>query len=388
MLSPTAEKPTASPTPNSNLVDRIASFIERFVFLKDKALYRLLALWIIHTYLMDEFDHTGYVFAHSPEPESGKTRLLEILDVLVFGSSQILTSPTEAALFHTAKGRTQLLDEVDTWTNRDYLKGILNAGSRRGGVVVRMEKNNRQAQYKSQEFPVFGARALSGIGMHILAEATRSRTFSIAMVRQTKGERRERFRTRSIKPEAARLVEEIKAWIQFNRAAVVARYGLGFVYLERFADRTMDVSEPLAAVLEVAYKDSPDLNRARIELLHAIAITRAERTEVSADHCILEALSRVAETEDPLIGSASELAERCGKFGVKYDEYDVSRALRAYGFESRSIRKDDGSKRRYSLSRVELTEIFQRYVCGGHQTDLNAVTTQPTTPEVLETVGT
>src|SRR3981081_4336642 len=87
--------------PTPNLVDRIAAFIERFVFLKDKALYRLLALWIIHTYLMDEFDHTGYVFAHSPEPESGKTRLLEILDVLVFGSSQILTSPTEAALFHT-----------------------------------------------------------------------------------------------------------------------------------------------------------------------------------------------------------------------------------------------------------------------------------------------
>jgi hypothetical protein len=298
-----------------------------------------------------------------------------------------LTSPTEAALFHTAKGRTQLLDEVDTWNNRDFLRVILNAGSRRGGTVVRMEKSNRQQHYKPQEFPVFGARALSGVGMYILAEATRSRTFSIAMVRQTRDERRERFRARSIKPEAGRLVEEIKGWIQVHRAAVVERYGRAFPYLEQFADRTIDVAEPLAAVLEVAYKESPDLNRARVELLRAISITRAERIEVSAEHCILEALARAAETEDPLIGSASELANQCGKFNVKCDEYAVSRTLRNYGFESKSIRMDDGSKKRYSLSHVELTEIFQRYLCGTDHKELSPPSTQPTTPEVLESVG-
>lgn len=108
---------------------------------------------------------------------------------------------------------------------------------------------------------------------------------------------------------------------------------------------------------------------------------------MSADLCILEALSRAAETEDPLIGTASELAERCGRFGGKWDEYGVSRALRTYGFESKSIRKEDGSKKRYSLSCVELTEIFQRYVCGTDQSDLSRVTTQPTTAEVLETAG-
>jgi hypothetical protein len=165
-----------SARPNLNLIDRIASFIERFVFLKDKALYRLLALWIIHTYLMDEFDHTGYIFAHSPEPESGKTRLLETLDFLVYRSSQLITSPTEAVLFRTAKGRTQLFDEVDTWNNRECLKGILNAGNRRGGTVPRFMKPEK-GDYEEKEFPVFGARALSGIGIRILPEATRTRTF-------------------------------------------------------------------------------------------------------------------------------------------------------------------------------------------------------------------
>ena len=111
--------PAVNPTSAStrNLVDEIATFIERFVFLSKPSLYRLAALWIIHTYFMDEFEYTGYIFAYSPEPESGKTRFLNILDLLVHNSSGTLSSPTEAILFRTAKGHTQLLDEADTWMN-------------------------------------------------------------------------------------------------------------------------------------------------------------------------------------------------------------------------------------------------------------------------------
>src|SRR5712671_6770682 len=88
--------------PSPNLVDRIAAFIERFVFLKEKALYRLLALWIVHTYLIDEFEYTPYLFVHSPERGCGKTCLLSVLDLLIFRSSGITASPTEAVLFRSA----------------------------------------------------------------------------------------------------------------------------------------------------------------------------------------------------------------------------------------------------------------------------------------------
>jgi hypothetical protein len=109
--------------------------VKRFVFLKDPSLYRLLALWIIHTYVVDEFEYTGYIFAHSPEPESGKTRLLEVLEVLIENSSGILVSPSESVLFRTAQGHTQFLDEVDTWTNKDQLRSVLNAGYQHSGQV-------------------------------------------------------------------------------------------------------------------------------------------------------------------------------------------------------------------------------------------------------------
>jgi hypothetical protein len=47
----------------------------------------------------------------------------------------ILVSPSEAVLFRTSEGQTQLLDEVDGWTNRDELRNILKAGYHVGGKV-------------------------------------------------------------------------------------------------------------------------------------------------------------------------------------------------------------------------------------------------------------
>jgi hypothetical protein len=151
--------PAANPAPHSpiappNVVDRVSTFVKRFVFLKEPSLYRLLALWVIHTYLVDEFEYTGYVFAHSPEPESGKTRLLEVLEVLVENSSGILVSPSESVLFRTALGHTQFLDEVDTWTNKDQLRSVLNSGFQHGVQVLRMtEKKVTTKITRSRGFP-------------------------------------------------------------------------------------------------------------------------------------------------------------------------------------------------------------------------------------------
>src|SRR5262249_11167058 len=56
----------------ANVLNAIASFIRRFVFLPRESHYVLVAAWVISTYLHKEFDFTGYLFAHSPEPQSGK----------------------------------------------------------------------------------------------------------------------------------------------------------------------------------------------------------------------------------------------------------------------------------------------------------------------------
>lgn len=347
------------------IIDHVAQFVERFVFIRDKALYLLIALWVLATYLHEKFEYTGYLFAHSPEPQSGKSRLLEVLDLLVSKSSGVLVHPSSAVLFRTARGGTQLLDEVDSWPNLDELRGILNAGFKNGGSVPRMEKDD-EGHYYVLHFIAYCPRALAGIGRGILRGATQDRTFMFEMVRQMRDERREPLK-RKQKQQAGPLKGKIVQWVKKNDKAVAALYDeCEFQYLDNFRDRTIDITQPLAAILDVVYKDDPRLEEKRQCLIDAIAITRKEQDSLSSEqHQLLLELLRLAKDEEPLIGSASELAERCTSLQQKPREYAVARVLRNFGFETKSVRKDGRPRYRYVLSRKILEEVVARYIDAG-----------------------
>lgn len=351
-----------APAPNE-IVDKVAQFIERFVFIEHKAVYPLLALWAIQTHCYKDFEYTGYIFAHSPEPGSGKSRLLEVLDSLVCKSSGLLCSLTEATLFRTADGGTQLLDEVDTWPNRDFLRNVLNAGFARSGKVKRLEGNGK-GKFKPVEFAVYAPRAMAGIGLSILHPSTRDRTFIIPMVKQKRDERREKFRPRRIEAEAVKLKAEITAWVKAESARVRQLYDnaeTAFPYLSDLRDRTIDIVEPLASILEVAYADTPELEAKRDELLEAIGATRKDGEDFAAQHAILRDLVRLAGMLDPVVGNASELAAKL-EVSPRPTEYEVAATLRRYGFETHSVRVGESIRKRYRLSRARLAEVSTR--CG------------------------
>ena len=90
-------------------------------------------------------------------------------------------------------------------------------------------------------------------------------------------------------------------------------------------------------------------------------------TYPESPHRILSALNRLAEAENPVVGSPSELAERCGRYDVECSEYEVSQVLREYGFEAKSIRREGESRKRYTLSHDELTGITARYLGGNEE---------------------
>jgi hypothetical protein len=79
-------------------------------------------------------------------------------------------------------------------------------------------------------------------------------------------------------------------------------------YLDRLRDRTQDVAEPLAAIMEMAYAQTPDTLEERcLEFLEAVSVTRQDTVEFVADHRILLELRRLANDDaKPLVGSASE----------------------------------------------------------------------------------
>ncbi|MGI9102515.1 MAG: DUF3631 domain-containing protein [Terriglobales bacterium] len=347
----------------TTIVENISAFVERFVFLRDSSEYLLLAAWILATYMCQKFDYTGYVFAYSPEPQSGKTTLLEVLNLLVANPGGIEIAPTQATLFRTAATHTQLLDEIDGWTNADDLRSVLNAGYKRGGSVTRNEKNVKGG-FTPQRYFVYGPRALAGIGINTLDRTTRDRTFAFSMVRQKQGERRERLRLRLVSTEVDSLRKEISDWVGGNAEVVIQQYEGGFAYLDQFSDRTIDISEPLAAIVETAYAGYEKLDKSRESLLRAIRITRQEQQSPTPEHRLLEALLQLAEAEDPIVGNASEIAAMLSNLADPPTAETVTHVLRKYGFTTKSVRKagEDGPRYRYALSRESLMDMVERWV--------------------------
>src|ERR1017187_10344916 len=73
----------ASDTPNGvSLLEGLGTFIRRFVSLSQSQA-DLCALWVVHTHATDAADFTPYLDINSPVLRSGKTRLLEVLRLLV-----------------------------------------------------------------------------------------------------------------------------------------------------------------------------------------------------------------------------------------------------------------------------------------------------------------
>ena len=64
------------------LLDDVARFVRRFVVLTE-AQADTLALWVAHTHAFEAAETTPYLAITSAEKRSGKTRLLEVLELLV-----------------------------------------------------------------------------------------------------------------------------------------------------------------------------------------------------------------------------------------------------------------------------------------------------------------
>jgi hypothetical protein len=175
------------------------------------------------------------------------------------------------------------------------------------------------------------------------------------------------------------LIAYYKAWVNQNRMEVVALYDnaeASFPYLTHLRDRTIDIVEPLTAILEVAYKEKPELEAQRLELLDAVSITRKDGAEFVGDHLLLQELAKLAQVTDPLIGSASELASLLPE--PRPTEHMVSAMLRRYGFETKSVRQGDSIRYRYVVRRGELEDLCARYAeAVDHSIDLSDFYVEP-----------
>ena len=252
------------------VLDATAAFVRRYVVLTSEQATAL-ALWVFHTYALDAADVSPYLSVTSPEKRSGKTRLLEVLALLV-RSALVAANISDAALFRAIEDRapTVLFDEVDAIfgpkaRDREDLRGLLNAGYRRGTPALRM---GGAKMTELQEFATFCPKALAGIGR--LPDTIIDRSIPIRLKRRTTAEPVERFRYRDAIEDAEPLAQDLASLATHHVAALrEARPELP----NALGDRAQDSWEPLLAIADLAGGDWPE--RAR---LAAIALSGDEDT--------------------------------------------------------------------------------------------------------------
>lgn len=343
------------------LLGDVASFVRRFVVVTEIQA-DLLALWAAHTHGIDAAETTPYLAITSPEKRSGKTRLLEVLELLVHNALPTANT-SDAALFRSVSKEggppTLLLDEVDAVfkaREREDLRGLLNAGFRRGALVRRMggAKNTTL-----ETFEVFSSKAFAGIG-NCLPDTILDRSITIAMKRRTREETVERFRRRVVAPEGEALRDRLADWIEPQLDWLhEARPNLP----DELDDRAQDMWEPLLAIANLAGGDWPQ--RARKASLTLSA--NGAREDDSLTALLLKDIYTVfsngagdrLQTSD-LIGHLTEIEESPWGdwYGKTISAQALSKLLRPHRIKTMPVKAEGKTVRGYKVE--QFSEAFHR----------------------------
>jgi hypothetical protein len=252
------------------LLDKVVCFVRQFVVVSEIQADAI-GLWTAHTHAVDAADTTPYLAVTSAVKRSGKTRLREVLGLIVH-EPLAASNISDAALFRAIEklNPTLLLDEADAIfkaREREDLRGMLNAGYRRGAVAYRMGGANKT---KLESFPVFCAKGFFGIG-DFLPDTLSDRAIHVRLERRLRGESVERFREREAAPAGHDLRDRLADWL----APQVGKLDCARPELpDELDDRAQDSWEPLLAIADLAGRNWPD--RARRA---ALALSTGEERE-------------------------------------------------------------------------------------------------------------
>ena len=346
----------------------VEDFIVGYVVLP-KAARLPVTLWAVATHAADAFDAFPYLCFSSPLPRCGKTRAIEILELLVRRPWRG-TTPSEAALFRFLETLpTLLLDEVETLTKRNRserdqaIVAILNAGYRKGASVIRCNGQSHEVE----KFNVYGPKAFCVVGNLPPTLADRSIVTQMQRRRADENVRRFRFSRAIAEAETIRSAIEKQTQASTNEVAAVYADLPALVFL---GDRDEELFAPLFAVCSVfAPARLAELERCAKTLCGTKA-DDAENNSLAvrllADLCRLwpdgdenwltaGMLATLKNEEDSPWGAESEMNPR-----------RLARMLRAFGLRSRQVRTSTGAGKGYT--RAEFEAASSPYLTAGNET--------------------
>jgi hypothetical protein len=367
-LRPLPERPQDKRRPawaTGVLLWKIEQLLRRYVRFPSSHEPAALALYVLHTWAIEVADVTPYIYVKSPQKRSGKTRLLEVL-ALLCREPLHAASVTEAAIYQAVEelSPTLLLDEADAVfgarTERaEALRGVLNAGNRRGAFVLRGGKEGELRHYG-----VFSCKVLAGIDTGRLPDTIRDRSIVVGLERRLESEPVARLRPGDLHAELEELSGRLSDWAH-EHAEALGAYRLPEP-IGAISDRLEEGWEPLLAIAELAGDSWP--TRARQA---AVMLAGGSEDLGAADHgeLLLEALRELFGISITAMLS-TDIVEKLNKdeelpFGA-YNKRngmtarDLARLLKPYRIRPKTVRvPHQGMGKGYA--RAELEEAWERY---------------------------
>jgi len=345
-------------------LSQLAQLIRRYIALA-AAEADVIALWIVHTHAFGAAQTTPYLAITSAEKRCGKSRLLELLELLVAGP-WLTSSVSPAVLYRTIHEThpTLLLDESDATFNgnREFgeaLRGVLNSGHRFGGKASRCEQVGKN--FVRRDFDTFCPKAIAGIGK--LPDTVADRSIPIRLRRKPPAMEVARFRRREVEPEAADLRSLVSAWAAERMDALTE---MRPELPESLSDRQQDGAEPLLAIADLAGGEWPDrARRALVELLTGtVAEDQSDRVRLLADiRSVFISTGRDKLPTSELLGKlAQDETLPWGEFsnGRPLTPIGLARLLKPFGIVPGTIRLEKGTAKGYL--RQSFADAWARYL--------------------------
>jgi hypothetical protein len=340
----------------SIVLDEVSQTFDRYVVLPAGAADAL-ALWCVHAHAFQASLCSPRLNIQSPEKGCGKTTLRDVISMFV--PRPLLTENlTVAVLFRLveAQAPTILADEYDSWLkDNEELRGLINAGHRRGATVFRCEGEKRTVR----SFAAFAPAVLCGIGA--LPGTLHDRSIVIRLERAKPGELQKRFDSRYTLTERE-LCRKLARWTADNLARLEsADPALPDGVFNRLADNW----RPLFAIAEIAGGDWPRRAAAALAQLTAKVDMDAEGVGTMLLADIRDIFDRTEVDPIPAADIVEALVEMEDRpwpelsHGKPITKVKLSRMLKR--FQIVSATKRDGVLTFKGYDRNSFNDAFVRY---------------------------
>jgi Protein of unknown function (DUF3631) len=340
----------------AELIGEVETLLERFIVLPSDNAKIALALFVLHTWAFEAAHATPYIIVLSAEKQSGKSRLMELLEFVTRNPLKT-ASATEAALYqYIDKVKPTLyFDETDamftTKSDRsEGIRGIIDSGNRPGTYIIRGGKDGEPTKHDP-----YCPKVLTGIDIGKLPDTIIDRGVVIHMRRKLPTERVERLRLHKVETETEPLRNKLAEWAKQVTSLRDAEPELP----EELSDRAADAWEPLLAIADLAgygvrareaavrlAEESADDGKSLGRELLAAAQRAIIGVERVPSRELVEALNQ--DEEAPFASWEGGITQR-----------RLAELLRPYGVKPRNLRSGTDVQKGYVAA--DFADAFARY---------------------------